>query len=155
MWTSISLEAVWNQRTCTLWTLSQAQHILEYTFPLCLAPSDGLHIIPFQLFKMEVLNWTSQARLWTNIGTNYELRDESWGAKLSYWHDFQKIVWEIFPPHAPRISSELLSSAGSCLPAKFLTFSRGTPRGPVHLYLSFLSEQMKLESFNNITPVTH
>lgn len=83
-----------------------------------------------------------------------QLRDESWCAKLSYWHDFQDIVWAKYFPPLHRSWGWLLAPL-SCLPAKFGAFSWGPPQGPIHLYLSFLSEQMKLESFNNITPLCH
>ena len=70
------------------------------TYPLLLSvrltPSDRLHIIPFQLFKMEPkLNKPSETlnKYWD------QLRDESWCAKLSHWHDFQGRVWaKYFPP---------------------------------------------------------
>ena len=54
------------------------------TYPLLsvrLTPSDMLHIIPFQLFKMEPkLNKPSETlnKYWD------QLRDESWCAKLSH-----------------------------------------------------------------------
>ena len=83
-----------------------------------------------------------------------QLRDESWCAKLSYWHDFQDRVWAKYFPPLHRSWGWLLAPL-SCLPAKCGAFSRGPPQGPIHLYLSFLSEQMKLESFNNVTPLCH